>query len=492
MSQSSATPLSRCPPPTDRAVLRRWTRPRRRSSPHVVLIVLTFGTLAISILQTQVIPALPAMQRDLGTSTSAIVWTMTGFLIAAAVAAPILGRLGDMFGKRRVLLAVLMVVAVGCIVSALGESLGMLICGRVLQGAGGAIFSLGYGIVRDELPAHRIPTGLGLLSATWGIGGSLGLLSAGVLVDQFSYTGIFWSALALFAVAIVATYLYIPESALRSPAPIDWLGAALFALFVTAFLLVLGEAAAGKWRLASVGLAAVGVGGLLAWIRVELAVAQPLIDVRLLRARAVWTVNVTAALCSFGLYFTFVLVPQLAQTPRTDGGFGATVTQSAIFILPLTVVMLLAAPTAGLLAAYVDSKLTLIAGATAAGGALLFLAFAHATKTELMIGNAVTGMALGLTLASLANLIVQAVPQSQVGEASGVNAVMRKVGSAVGGQAAGGLISVGVAGDVQDDYTSAFAIGAMAFAAAVIVGSLIPRGRRSGLQRPPDATQFDQ
>ena len=192
----------------------------------ITLGVLALAALSYALLQTMVAPALPAIQRDLGATTTQVTWVLTVYLLTASVATPILGRVGDIFGKERTLVAVLVLFAIGSLISALSQGIGLLVAGRAVQGAAGAVFPLAFGIIRDEFPRERVATGIGLISATFGIGGGAGLVLSGLIVDHLSYEWIFWFGLAVVLVAIVATHLFIPESPVKSPARIDWAGAA--------------------------------------------------------------------------------------------------------------------------------------------------------------------------------------------------------------------------------------------------------------------------
>jgi MFS family permease len=195
-----------------------------RKAPHVVtpaladrphpmrsLLILSVAALAFALAQTTLIPALGQLAEELDTDASGVAWTLTGYLLAAAVCTPIFGRLGDMFGKRRLLVISLSVFAAGSVVAALADSLELLVAGRVLQGAGGGIFPLCFAIIRDEFPREKVSSSIGLISATFGIGGGAGLIIGGVLVDGASYHWIFWLGAAMAAVAAVLTHVLIPE-----------------------------------------------------------------------------------------------------------------------------------------------------------------------------------------------------------------------------------------------------------------------------------------
>ena len=216
-----------------------------RQHPALTLAVLTTAALAFALSQTMVAPALPDIQHTLGTSTTSVTWVFTVYLLTASIATPIVGRLGDMFGKERVLVYVPGAFASGSLVSALSHSIEVLVAGRAIQGVAGAIFPLAFGIIRDEFPRERVGTGIGLISATFGIGGAAGLVLSGIIVDNLSYEWLFWLSLIVTLPAMLATHLWIPESPVKSPARIDWGGAAL--LSATLLCLLIGVSYGPQW-----------------------------------------------------------------------------------------------------------------------------------------------------------------------------------------------------------------------------------------------------
>src|SRR5919112_1207534 len=207
----------------------------------VTLAILGIGALAFALAQTTVIPALTAMQHAFGTSTSGITWMVTGYFLSASIATPLLGRMGDMFGKERFLAISLGVFAAGSVVCAVSNGLELMIVGRVLQGVGGGVFPLSFGIVRDEFPRERIPTGIALVGAIAGIGGAIGLPLGGLLVDQASYHWIFWLSAAMGAAATVTTMRFVPESPIRTPGKIDIGGAVILAAGLSCVLIAISR-----------------------------------------------------------------------------------------------------------------------------------------------------------------------------------------------------------------------------------------------------------
>src|SRR4051812_30435587 len=194
---------------------------------NVTLAVLATAALAYALLQTMVAPALPAIQHDLGASTTSVTWVLTVYLLTASVATPVVGRLGDIYGKERVLVLTLAAFGLGALISALSHSLGLLVAGRAVQGIGGAVFPLAFGIIRDEFPREKVATGIGLISATFGIGGGAGLVLSGLLVDNLDWEWIFWIGLVVIVAATIATHFFVPESPVRARVKIDWAGAGM-------------------------------------------------------------------------------------------------------------------------------------------------------------------------------------------------------------------------------------------------------------------------
>jgi EmrB/QacA subfamily drug resistance transporter len=455
----------------------------------ITLAVLAVAALSYALLQTMVAPALPAIQHELGTSTTSVTWVLTVYLLTASVTTPILGRVGDMFGKERTLVAVLCLFALGSLICAISHSVELLIAGRAVQGAAGAVFPLSFGIIRDEFPAERVATGIGLISATFGIGGGAGLVLSGLIVDHLSYEWIFWFGLIMVIVAIVATHLFVPESPVKSPARIDWTGAALLSAGLVCLLLAVSEGERWGWGSPEIiGLFAVAAVILVVWVRLERRTREPLVDIGLLRLRAVWTVNLTAFLIGLGMFGSFILIPQFVQTPEAAGyGFGADVTQAGLFMLPSAAVMLVAGPLAGVLAGKVGSKLPLLAGTSCTALSFALLALAHSEGWQIVVAVTLLGLGIGLSFASMANLIVEAVPQRQTGEATGMNTIMRTIGGAFGAQIAAaivaGHVAVGARYATESGFTTAFAVGAVAVGLSVCAAALIPGPPRASRRR---------
>jgi MFS family permease len=448
------------------------------------LLILGTAALSFALAQTSLIPAIGDLIETFHTDAAGVAWTLTGYLLSAAVCTPLLGRLGDMFGKRRMLVIALALFAAGNLVSALGDSLAVIVAGRVLQGAGGGIFPLCFGIVRDEFPADRVRSSIGLISATAGIGGGLGLVMGGLLVDHASYHWIFWVGAAVAALAAMAAQFAIPESPIRTPGRVDIRGAVILGGGLALPLYAIAEANRWGWlSTKTLGLIAVGLAILAVWVAIERRTPDPLADIPTLIRPPVLMTNIATLLTGFGMFGSFILIPQLAEAPASTGyGFGASATGAGLLMVPGALTMLLAGPLSGVLGNRFGSKIPLAIGGLVSATGLLLLGVAHGSQAEVLIFTIVMFTGIGLAFAAMPNLIVDAVPQHQTGEATGFNALVRSVGSSLGSQVSASILagSIVAQGALPSDgsFQTAFVVSAGVAIVAAATALLIPIPRR--------------
>jgi EmrB/QacA subfamily drug resistance transporter len=450
-----------------------------RAHPTRTVAALAVATLSFSLQQTMILPALPAFQERYDISPSTSTWLLTSFLIASAIATPILGRLGDMYGKARMLLIALGIFACGSALAALAGSFTTVLAGRTLQGTSAAVVPLAIGIVRDELPHDRVGVSIGLLSSMLGIGGAAALILAGFLTEHGGLSWLFWSALVVTAVAAVLCRAYVPESPVRSPAKVDLPGAALLSVTLVALLLGVSEGNRWGWGSAAVlGLFALALAAGPAWARWERRTPDPLVDLELMRRRDVWTLNLVALGVGAAMFGSFVLIPQIAQTPQSTGyGFGDSVMSAGLILLPSAIVMLIVAPLAGALVERLGAKRLLSIGCVATSVCFVGFTAFHAAEWQMYVGSAFLGLGIGLAFSSLANLVVQSVAQEQTGIATAINMISRLIGGAIGAQVAAAILTADtVAGGfpAPSGYTAAFAVSAAAAVLAWIVALAVP------------------
>ena len=459
----------------------RGQRESIEARPNLILGVLLLAGLAYAVLSSAVIPALPTIQRDLHTTETGVTWLLTGFLLSASVGTSIIGRLGDMYGKERLLLWTLLVLAAGTLLAAVADSLPVLIAARVIQGVAGGIFPLAFSIARDEFPPDRVAGSIGMISAILGIGGGCGLVLGGLIVEHLSWHWLFWMPLGVTLLAAVCTWRYIPESPVRTPGHVNWLAAALMSVGMCCVLLAIAQTTVWGWGdTRTLALFAIGFAVCAVWIWVELHSREPLIDMAMMRVRGVWTTNLAAFLLGAGLYASFIIYPQFAQLPRSTGfGFGASVVVSSLYLLPCALGMGLLGTMAGRVAHRFGSRNALLAGSVITAVAFGWLAVAHGHPYDMLISSSVLGIGIGLAFAALGNLIVQAVPPSQTGVATGMNTVMRTLGGALGGQLSATFIVDHQAHGLPTvtGFEQTFVMATGFLVVCVLAGLLVPEGR---------------
>lgn len=454
----------------------------RRASPGLTLTILAVAAMSYVLQQTLVVPAMPTIQRDLDTTTTWVTWVFTGFLLTSAVATPLLGKLGDTFGKKRLLVISMAIFAAGTVAAALSTSIWMLIVSRGLQGAAGAVFPLAFGIVRDELPPAKVGMGLGLLSATFGVGGGAGLVLSGVILDHLPWTWLFWIGAVPVVIALVLVWRLVPESPVRTPSRVDWQGALTLSIGLSGLLVALSEGASWGWLSpATLGVTAAALVVLALWVAVELRVPEPMVEIGMMRDRAVFWTNAVAFIAGFAMFGTFLLVPTFVQmgvglpdavASQVGYGFSASVIVAGLYLLPSSAVMLVVGPAAGLLEARVGARALTAAGCAVLGAGGLLLAVAHSNPVELIVAMTLVGIGVGLVYAMLAKLIVDAVAREVTGVAMGMNTVMRTIGGVIGGQVGAALLSaMTISGTGGVPSESAFTVTFLISGAVAFVGA---------------------
>ena len=455
----------------------------RRAHYQVTFAVLVLGIAAFALLQSLVIPVLTTVQQELHTTQGTVTWVLTAYLLSASIMTPILGRVGDMKGKERVFVASLVALAVGSLLAALAPSIEVMIVARVIQGAGGGMVPVAFGIIRDEFPSEKVTGAVGALAALTAIGAGLGIVLAGPIVNVLDYHWLFWLPMILTTVAALAAVLFVPESPVRAPGRISWLPAVLLSAWLVALLVALSEAPAWGWGSSRVlGLLAAAVVLAAGWMIAELRATTPLIDMHMMRRTAVWTNNLVALLIGMGMYATFAFLPEFVQTPTAAGyGFGASITRSGLMLLPATITMFVVGMSVGRLARRLGGKVLVIAGCLIGSLAMAVLAFAHGHEWEIYLSTALMGIGFGLAFAAMAALVVAAVPTSQTGVASGMNANIRTIGGSIGAAMMASIVTSQLAPSglpKESGYTIGFAVMAGWLVLAALAGLLIPSVRR--------------
>ena len=450
------------------------------SPTRITFIAVATSFTAVASLQSLIIPVLSTIGADIGADAVGQTWMLTAWLISAAVATPLLGRAGDLVGRRRMYLLALGAVAVGSVLAAFAPNLTVMLIARVLQGLGGAVFPLGFGLVRDAFPPARLAGAIGALSAIMAVGSGLGTVIAGPISAAIGWRGLFALPLVLAAVGLVLGYRGLVRSTARATGGINVPAAVLLSGWLVALLLPLSSGNQWGWTSPIVlGLFTVAAVLATAWVMVEVRSRTPLVDMRMMRLPAVWTTNLTALLTGASMFGVWAYLPRLAETPTSSGyGLGVDASTAGLMMLPMLVTMASVGFVAGPLSRVLPFAAQLTVGAFLSGAAAVSIALFHGEVWQLALAAAALGLGTGLVTSSTPNLIVRSVPSDQVGIATGMNANIRTIGGAIGTTVFAAAIgaTLGAAGlPAESGYVTAFVIGAV----LAFVGGIVPFFGRS-------------
>jgi MFS family permease len=462
--------------------------------PNAVVAVLALAGIVVSLMQTLVIPIVPELPRLLNAEPSDTAWAVTATLLAASVATPVVGRLGDMFGKRRMLLLSIVLLVSGSLVCGLADSLVPMIVGRALQGLAAAVVPLGISIMRDALPADRLAGSTALMSASLGVGGALGLPAAAFIADNWNWHILFWVSAALGAVAFVPVLLTVPESEVRAGGRFDLVGSLGLSAGLVSLLLTVSKGGDWGWTSGTaLGLGAAAVVILLSWGWWELRSPQPLVDLRTTAKPQVLFTNLASIALGFSMFAMSLVLPQLLQLPEQTGyGLGKSMLTVGLVLAPQGLVMMaMSAVSAGVTKAK-GPKVTLMIGAliVAAGYGLNIVLMSEVW--HLVLVSCVIGAGIGFTYGALPALIMGAVDPTQTGAANSLNTLMRSLGTSFAGALAGVILAQmttdfgGTALPSENGFKVVMAIGAGAALLAFAVATFIPHRRPATPQPPTD------
>ena len=451
------------------------------------------AALPFAVLQAAVVPALPTLQRELGASTTWTAWTVTGFLVVAAVTTPLFSRLGDQHGKAKLILASLGIFIAGAIGATVAWDIGSLIGFRAIQGTSAAVFPLAFAIVKDQIPARSVGFAMGLLASIGGVGGGLGLLLSGVVLDNLTWRWLFAIAAMIAATSAVVVHRVIHDEPSGRDTRLDIPGAVLLMAALASLMVGLTEGPELGWSDPVTLALFVGALVLFAiWVAVEKRVDVPLVDVNMLLGRTVFVTNLATLVVGFAMFATFVVVPVLVEAPRglssdlaslVDYGFGGSSTLTGLLILPASMAIVVGGLWAGWMVRRVAPGTLFSAGILILGLGSAAVAIAHASEWQLAVAMLPFGFGIGVVLALGPLLITGAVREDETSVAIGMNAVLRVIGAVIGGQVAAAILaSVTFSSTTVPKgaaFTSVFWMSAgAAFLAAAAATLITPRRAR--------------
>lgn len=409
-----------------------------------VVATLAFAGTVAAIMQTLVTPLIAELPKLLDTTSSNAAWVITVTLLVSAVCVPVSGRLGDLLGKRRMLLACSVPLIIGSVVCALSSTVVPMIVGRGLQGMGMGMVPLGIALLRDVVPPEKMSSSIALVSASLGIGGALGLPIASAVAQYANWRVLFWGSAVLALVIFSLVWFLIPDvPAAAKGQRFDVPGALGLAVGLVCLLLAVSKGADWGWAsTTTIGLFAAAVVVLVAWGFWELRTTDPLVDLRTTARPRVLITNLASLFVGFGMYAGMLIAPQLLQFPEATGyGLGQSMLQAGLWMAPGGIMMMIVSPLGGKLTDARGPKFTLISGvlviAAAYGLGILLMGSAWGLMLFLMVSSSGVGLAYG----AMPALIMSAVPASETAAANGFNTLMRALGTSIGAAVIGAVLA---------------------------------------------------
>ena len=460
------------------------------ASPLLVVVAAATSVLLLAMIQTLAVPALPQIGQQLGVSLTTVGWVTTSTMLAASAFTPLLGRLGDVYGHKRVVLAALVLTLAGSLVAALADSIGWLIFGRVLQGASFGLFPLAISVLRHELPREKLTGAMAVTASALGVGSGLALVATGLLTQGGAdYRRIFWLCVGMTVAVLLLVIVAVPDRK-GAGGRVDYLGALVLAVGLVCLLLPTSQGHDWGWGSARViGLYVASAVVLVGFWIIQTRRREPLVSVELLTHRAVLATN-TASLCvGFAMFSVFLGATYFVQTPEMVAGygFGASVLKTSVmFMLPGAIVSILVGPVAGFLVGRGGPRIVLLGASVIGVVGMLLLALLHESSGEMIVGLVIANVAVAAAYAAMPALLVSNVEPHETGIANSINSIMRTVGGAIGSAVIITVLAAEVAVHTvhgatlalptENAYRVAFYLGAGAFALAALLAAVaIPR-----------------
>ena len=471
-------------PPATARQSRTVAAPKRTS---LVITILCLAGTVVALQQTMVVPLLPDFPKILNASPDNTSWLVTITLLTSAIATPIVSRMADMFGKRRMMVVAMVTMVVGSIIAAVGGTLLTLLVGRAFQGLAASLIPVGISIMRDELPREKVVSAVALMSATLGIGSALGLPLSGIIYESLGWQAIFWISAIIGVLLIIAVLAVVPESAVRTKGKFDAVGAVLLTGALTALLLAISKGGEWGWSSEPVILLFIGTVVLLAvWFPYELRVSQPMVDLRTSARRPVLLTNIASILVGFSMYANMLSTTQQLQLPNVGGyGFGLSVVIAGLCMIPSGLAMVALAPVSAMITKRHGAKATLIVGSLVLAVAYVARVFLTGEVWMVILGATAVSMGTAIAYAAMPTLIMRSVPITETASANGLNSLLRAVGTStmsavVGVVLTSAVVHVGpLALPTVDAFKEIFWYAAIAALLSIGVAVFIPRFQAS-------------
>lgn len=449
----------------------------------MLLTVLMVAGTMMALQQTLIVPLLPEFPAILGESYDDISWLVTITLLASCITGPIATRMADMYGKRLMMLICIAFSVAGSLIAVLDASLLLLLIGRAMQGVSMAVIPIGISVLRENVPANKVASSIALMSATMGIGGSLGLPLSGLLYLWFGWRSVFLLCAVVGAVLLILIATLFSESRIRSGGMFDIIGAVYLAIALASLLLVISKGSAWgwtSWPVAGLSVTTVVFGAV--WFVSQRRHPNPLVDLRTSSRRPVMLTNLFSLCAGFAMFMNMLLITQQYQLPVATGfGFGLNTLTAGLFMIPSGIMMAALSPLCGRLINRFGARAVLILGAAFMLSGYTSLLFWHSSILSLVVGSILLGSGTAFSYAAQPTMIMASVPETDIAAANGINSLVRSIGTALASALVAGLLATlvtttsGITHPSWEGFSIAYIFAIVASVLAIVFATAIPR-----------------
>jgi len=417
----------------------------RKYATRVMLLLAALITIVLYV-EGMLTPSLVSIEHDFSITPGQASLILSSYIITGVALSPVVGKLGDIYGKKKVLGIVIVLYAACVSVTGFSPTYSFMVAARAFQGVGLTIFPLGMSLVREEFPRDMVPRAQGILSAMFGAGFAISLPLGAWVSNSYGWRVTYHTAVPFVIVLAVLVILFVRESPYRRPeTKVDYVGAGLLGVSLAFFVLALSEGATWGWTSGStlglIGIGAVLLVPLLVFeTRYHARGGEAILDVSLLRERNVLVTNVVGTVAGLGMYLALLSMVFLFESPVSSGGYGQSILGAGLSLVPLALGMLVFAALAGFLVSRVGTRPMTVIGAVVTAISFL-LAIPAQSLTSLLLVEFGIGAGIGITNSGVINLLVLTVNPRKMGLATSLSAVFRNIGSSIGAPLSGSLLT---------------------------------------------------
>jgi len=447
-----------------------------RSSVWLTIAILGSTILITMYGETMLLPAIRDIIREFNISYSTSSWILTAYLISGAVATPIAGKLSDIYGRKRMVLSILIIYIIGICTGGISTHLSILLVARIIQGIGISMFPIAFGIIRDQLPMDKLSIGVGIFSSMFAAGSVVGLAVGGHVIQTFGWHATFLSIIP-FAIGLwIIIRRTIPNDAIvgvsqlednktesinsivksnRNPQTraqmhhhsskrqeLDIKGALALAATIASFLLMLTFLGNGNGDngingtsyptyIIIISLAFLSIGSLVLFVGIEKRTQTPLIELSLMKDGILLPANIIILIFGMTMFMVYQTIPILIRNPPPFG-FGGTALESAMVQLPFMLVFLIFAPASGFIVAKMGNLKPTIAGTAVMTIGFILLFIFHYTELTIAINLAVVAIGISAIQVGAFNITMEHTPRQFSGVSLGMSVVLVLIGSSIG------------------------------------------------------------